>query len=82
RDDLDITVLDLAEADLPTALSYEPAPEVGTVLARVTPQLESAEAFVVITPEYNHSFPASLKSLIDWHFTQWQAKPVAFVSYG
>jgi NAD(P)H-dependent FMN reductase len=33
-------------------------------------------------PEYNHSFPASLKSLIDWHFTEWQAKPVGFVSYG
>jgi NAD(P)H-dependent FMN reductase len=37
---------------------------------------------VVITPEYNHSFPASLKNLIDWHHTQWQAKPVGFVSYG
>jgi NAD(P)H-dependent FMN reductase len=37
---------------------------------------------VVVTPEYNHSFPASLKNAIDWHFTQWQAKPVGFVSYG
>ncbi|MEV0096684.1 NAD(P)H-dependent oxidoreductase [Streptomyces sp. NPDC050738] len=82
HDDLDITVLDLADTDLPTALSHSPAPEVAAVLDRVTPQLESAEAFVVITPEYNHSFPASLKNLIDWHFTQWQAKPVAFVSYG
>lgn len=26
--------------------------------------------------------PASLKAAIDWHFTQWTAKPVAFVSYG
>ncbi|WP_329116927.1 NADPH-dependent FMN reductase [Streptomyces sp. NBC_01465] len=82
HDDLDISVLDLADVDLPTALSHEPAPEVTAVLDRVTPQLESAEAFVVITPEYNHSFPASLKNLVDWHFTQWQAKPVAFVSYG
>jgi NAD(P)H-dependent FMN reductase len=82
RDDLDITVVDLADVDLPTALSYDPTPGVRAVLDRVTPHLESAEAFVVLTPEYNHSFPASLKSLIDWHFTQWQAKPVAFVSYG
>jgi NAD(P)H-dependent FMN reductase len=37
---------------------------------------------VVVTPEYNHSFPASLKNLIDWHYTQWRAKPVGFVSYG
>lgn len=35
-----------------------------------------------MTPEYNHSYPASVKALIDWHFTQWTAKPVAFVSYG
>ena len=35
-----------------------------------------------MTPEYNHSYPASLKAAIDWHFTQWTAKPVAFVSYG
>ncbi|MFD0031055.1 NADPH-dependent FMN reductase [Streptomyces sp. NPDC127172] len=28
------------------------------------------------------SYPASLKAAIDWHFTQWTAKPVAFVSYG
>ena len=37
---------------------------------------------MVVTPEYNHSYPASLKAAIDWHFTQWTAKPVAFVSYG
>ena len=36
----------------------------------------------MVTPEYNHSYPASLKAAIDWHFTQWTAKPVAFVSYG
>lgn len=36
----------------------------------------------MVTPEYNHSYPASLKAAIDWHFTQWQAKPVGFVSYG
>jgi NAD(P)H-dependent FMN reductase len=48
----------------------------------VTPRLESAEAFVVVTPEYNHSFPAPLKEAIDSHYTQWQAKPVGFVSYG
>jgi NAD(P)H-dependent FMN reductase len=41
-----------------------------------------ADALVVVTPEYNHSFPAPLKNLIDWHRAEWQAKPVAFVSYG
>jgi NAD(P)H-dependent FMN reductase len=45
-------------------------------------RLEAAEAFVVVTPEYNHSYPAALKELIDSHRTPWFAKPVAFVSYG
>jgi NAD(P)H-dependent FMN reductase len=76
--DMDVDVLDLAEARLPATLTNEPPPEV----AAFTPRLAAADAYVVVTPEYNHSFPASLKSAIDWHFTEWQAKPIGFVSYG
>ena len=82
REDFTVTVVDLAEIDLPTSLSHRPSPAVTAELAKVTPVLEAADAFVVITPEYNHSFPASLKNLIDRHYTEWQAKPVGFVSYG
>ena len=42
----------------------------------------NAGAFIVVTPEYNHGYPAGLKSLIDSIGAEWQAKPVAFVSYG
>ncbi|MFF4951916.1 NADPH-dependent FMN reductase [Streptomyces chattanoogensis] len=45
-------------------------------------RVDRADAFVVITPEYNHSFPAPLKHAIDLLHPQWQAKPVGFVSYG
>ncbi|WP_406267586.1 NAD(P)H-dependent oxidoreductase [Streptomyces sp. NBC_00191] len=82
RDDFAVDLIDLADADLPTTLSYQPGSAARAALAKVSPKLSAADAFVVLTPEYNHSFPASLKSLIDWHFTQWQAKPVGFVSYG
>ncbi len=44
--------------------------------------IADADGFVVVTPEYNHSYPAALKLLIDAVNEQWQAKPVAFVSYG
>lgn len=44
--------------------------------------IDEADAFVVVTPEYNHGYPAALKSLIDSVGQEWQAKPVAFVSYG
>ncbi|MFF5917417.1 NADPH-dependent FMN reductase [Streptomyces flavochromogenes] len=82
REDFTVTVVDLAEIDLPTSLSYDPSPAVRAELAKVTPVLEAADAYVVVTPEYNHSFPAALKNLIDRHYTEWQAKPVGFVSYG
>ena len=82
----DVRVVDLADADIPLSLPDAspkapgyPRPE---GMRAVTELLDEADAFVVVTPEYNHSYPASLKALIDWHFTQWAAKPVAFVSYG
>ncbi|MCT9145721.1 NADPH-dependent FMN reductase [Streptomyces violarus] len=80
RDDLVAEVVDVAEAELPT--SFEPTPEATAVLSGITPKLARADAFVVLTPEYNHSFPAGLKNLVDWHFAEWRAKPVALVSYG
>jgi NAD(P)H-dependent FMN reductase len=45
-------------------------------------QLNEADAFVVVTPEYNHGYPAALKELIDSAGEEWYAKPAAFVSYG
>ncbi|MEV7894958.1 NADPH-dependent FMN reductase [Streptomyces cyaneofuscatus] len=84
----DVTVVDLADSELPLALPAASPKYAGDAyprpagMAELTSALESADAFVVVTPEYNHSYPASLKAAIDWHFTQWEAKAVAFVSYG
>ncbi|MFF8383515.1 NADPH-dependent FMN reductase [Streptomyces kanasensis] len=80
--DFTVDLVDVADADLPTALSHAPGPAVRAALAEVGPRLAAADAFVVVTPEYNHSYPASLKALVDWHFAEWRAKPVGFVSYG
>jgi NAD(P)H-dependent FMN reductase len=40
------------------------------------------DAYIVVTPEYNHGVPAVLKNAIDWLFPEWANKPVGFVSYG
>ncbi|MFE6699936.1 NADPH-dependent FMN reductase [Streptomyces sp. NPDC057718] len=79
---IETDLIDVAEAALPTAITFSPGPEEAARLAVVSERLAAADAFVVLTPEYNHSFPAPLKTLIDWHNAEWQAKPVAFVSYG
>ena len=43
---------------------------------------ELADALVVVTPEYNHSFPGPLKTAIDATSGQLRDKPVGFVAYG
>ncbi|MEV0113884.1 NAD(P)H-dependent oxidoreductase [Streptomyces sp. NPDC050844] len=80
RDDLAVDVIDLAGAggERPEILDSPAAPAIGSI----TPRIAAAGAYVVITPEYNHSFPGDLKQAIDWHREEWQAKPVGFVSYG
>jgi NAD(P)H-dependent FMN reductase len=85
REDMTADRVDLLETPLPTqmpafdeVLSDQAVEMVGAVAAR----LAAADAFVIVTPEYNHSYPASLKNAIDWHNEQWRAKPVGFVSYG
>jgi NAD(P)H-dependent FMN reductase len=45
-------------------------------------RIEQVDAFIVVTPEYNHGYPAALKALIDSAYFEWNAKPVAFISYG
>ncbi|MDR8413613.1 NAD(P)H-dependent oxidoreductase [Nonomuraea sp. 3-1Str] len=86
RDDMTADLVDLVETPLPTVLPVLGQPpasqEAKDLLAAVSPRLAAADAFVIVTPEYNHSFPAALKNAIDWHTREWHAKPVAFVSYG
>ena len=84
----EVEVVDLAELDIPLVLPAVSAKAAGDSYPRpeamqdVSRQLDAADAFIVVTPEYNHSYPAALKAMIDWHYDQWTAKPVAFVSYG
>jgi NAD(P)H-dependent FMN reductase len=83
--EFDVDVIDLAEVDLPLAMpAYgdEPPPEVTAVAGPLAERLHQAHAFVVVTPEYNHSYPAALKNVIDWYKHEWYAKPVGIVSYG
>lgn len=40
------------------------------------------DAFVFVTPEYNHGIPGALKNAIDFLFKEWNDKAAGFVSYG
>lgn len=86
------TYMDLKDLALPTyneALS----PGYRAMVASLDPQYDEAvkywsrvvqlaDAFIIVTPEYNHSTNAALKNAIDWLGTEWARKPVAFIGYG
>jgi NAD(P)H-dependent FMN reductase len=76
RKDLGFSIID------PLTLDLHQSRQASASEKALCQKLGEAEAFIVITPEYNHSFPAALKHLIDSVYTEWQTKPVGFVSYG
>ncbi|CAM2823521.1 NAD(P)H-dependent oxidoreductase [Prescottella defluvii] len=76
REEFDTSVLDLADSPLPLDLSPTPEAE------RFSRRIGDADAFVVVTSEYNHGYPAALKTALDTVKYEWRAKPVAFVAYG
>jgi NAD(P)H-dependent FMN reductase len=83
REDVDVHVIDLAEPKVAAELALDfasgTAPEGGPSFRG---RLADADAFIVVTCEYNHGYPASLKLAIDCAKEEWYAKPVGFVSYG
>ncbi|OBZ92365.1 FMN reductase [Pararhizobium polonicum] len=59
-----------------------PAENAAVSEAALEVKIGEADAFIVVTPEYNHGYPAALKELIDSCYEPWHAKPVGFISYG
>ena len=57
-------------------------PQAQPELPSLSERIAEADAFVVVTPEYNHGYPAPLKAMIDSVGAEWRGKAVAFVSYG
>lgn len=45
-------------------------------------RVAAADAFAFVMPEYNFGFNAPIKNALDYLHTEWQYKPVGFVSYG
>lgn len=80
-----VEVVDIEEACLP--LLDEPIPPVFGAYqhdhSRAWSQTVARfDAFVIVTPEYNHSVPAALKNAIDYLYAEWNFAPVGFVGFG
>ena len=72
----DVGVINLLHTPLPTDLTDTPE------AAAYRERLAAADAFVAVTSEYNHGYPAALKTALDTAKREWRAKPIGFVGYG
>lgn len=82
-DEWEVRLLDLG--GLPF-LDEEAHPKSGTYALPHTQRWASevfeSDAVVVVTPQYNRSYPAPIKNAIDMLFAEWDSKPIAIVGYG
>jgi NAD(P)H-dependent FMN reductase len=80
-----VEVLDLAEINLPF-LDEPHHPKLGRYTKPHTlawaREIDTADALVIVTPEYNSGFPAPLKNAIDFLHAEWQNKALGMVTYG
>lgn len=42
--------------------------------------IKNADGILIVTPEYNGGYPASLKNVIDLLYTEWKRKPIAIAT--
>lgn len=85
RTNADYTLIDLADHPLPLLDESAPAATgqyAGEHTKHWAATIAGFDAFILVTPEYNHSTSGVLKNAIDYLYGEWNNKAAAFVSYG
>lgn len=85
RKDTEFELVDIASYNLP--IYDEPMPPLWGRYAHAhtkawSEKIASFDAYVFVTPEYNHSTSGALKNAIDFLYREWNNKAAGFVSYG
>ena len=85
REQLDVELVDLKEVDLPffnekSTNLWVPSEDPKAIAWQKT--VGQFDGYIVVTPEYNRSMPASLKNAFDQAYNEWNRKPIGFVGYG
>jgi NAD(P)H-dependent FMN reductase len=79
---------DLADYDMPLKMTFKEPSERNDKkypiadVQKWSDAVDSSDAYIFITPEYNHGAPAALKNAIDQIYWEWLDKPAGFVGYG
>src|ERR1700724_942018 len=85
RSDAEFEIVDKADYKLP--LLDEPVPPTMHQYSKAqtkawSEKIAPFDAYIFVTPEYNHSTSAALKNAIDFLFHEWNNKAAGFVGYG
>ncbi|TDD01137.1 NADPH-dependent oxidoreductase [Nonomuraea deserti] len=85
RADAEFELVDIKDFDLPLLDEVLPA-AMGQYDGQHTrtwaAKIDSFDAYIFVTPEYNHSTSGVLKNAIDFLYAEWNNKVAGFVSYG
>ncbi len=79
-----VTLVDSLEHPLPLLDLMYKEYEKGTApkaMQTVGEVLNTADGFIIVSAEYNHSIPAALKNLLDHYQSEYLYKPSAIVTY-
>jgi NAD(P)H-dependent FMN reductase len=85
RVDAEYDLVDIAHYNLPLfnePMSPMSGPYTQEHIRRWADKIASFDAYVFVTPEYNHSISCALKNAIDYLYHEWNNKAAGFVSYG
>ena len=85
--DSEVEIVDLADYpmpffDEPTSPQYNPNRQPAPGVQKWLDKLAQADAYVIVTPEYNRAYTAVLKNALDYVDFQLAKKPVAIVAHG
>lgn len=68
--------------DEPVSPRYNPDRQIDPTAKKWLDKLEQFDAYVFVTPEYNHSVPGVLKNALDYVTWEIKRKPVSVISHG
>ncbi|HUY78555.1 MAG TPA: NAD(P)H-dependent oxidoreductase [Ktedonobacterales bacterium] len=78
-----IEVIDLRDWPLPFFNEHPASGKLDdTIVGEWMRKVAEADAYIIVAPEFNHSFTGALKNALDYGYRSWRDKPVAFVGYG
>ncbi len=87
RSDMTTELLDLRDYPLPfydepTSPSMIKGEYPNAMAQTWARKIATSDGFIIVTPEYNHGYPAVLKNALDYVYREWNNKTVGFISYG